>query len=94
MLSIIAREKGMLWSNYVGLFKRLPNGKKDPNGFITSDINKIAQLLLGPNAKPLDMGSVEAIVSALGDAGQDLLANIRANDPNWKEKTNETAINP
>ncbi len=94
LLSIIAREKGMLWSNYVGLFKRLPNGKKDPNGFITSDINKIAQLLLGPNAKPLDMGSVEAIVSALGDAGQDLLANIRANDPNWKEKTNETAINP
>ena len=49
---------------------------------------------MGPNAKPLDMGSVEAIVSALGDAGQDLLANIRANDPNWKEKTNETAINP
>ena len=68
--------------------------EKDPKGFITSDINKIAQLLLGPNAKPLDMGSVEAIVAALGDAGQDLLANIRANDPNWKEKTNETAINP
>lgn len=87
MLSIIAREKGMLWSNYVGLFKRLPNGRKDPKGFITSDINKIAQLLLGPNAKPLDMGSVEAIVSALGDAGQDLLANIRATDPNWKEKS-------
>ena len=86
MLSIIAREKGMLWSNYVGLFKRLPNGKKDPNGFITSDINEIAKLLLGPNARKEDMGSVESIVSALGKEGEQLLANIRANDPNWKEQ--------
>mgnify|MGYP007047344946 CR=1 FL=1 len=85
LLSIIAREKGMLWSNYVGLFKRLPNGKKDPNGLITSDINEIAKLLLGPNARKEDMGSVEAIVAALGTEGEQLLANIRANDPNWKE---------
>ena len=86
LLSIIAREKGMLWSNYVGLFKRLPNGKKDPNGFITSDINEIAKLLLGPNARKEDMGSVESIVAALGKEGEQLLANIRANDPNWKEQ--------
>jgi hypothetical protein len=87
MLSIIAREKAMLWSNYVGLFKRLPNGKKDPDGFITSDINEIAKLLLGPNARKEDMGSVESIVKALGKEGEELLANIRANDPNWKEKS-------
>ena len=86
MLSIIAKGKGMLWSNYVGLFKRLPNGKKDPDGFITSDINEIAKLLLGPNARKQDMGSVEAIVAALGKEGEELLANIRANDPNWKEQ--------
>jgi len=85
MLSIIAREKGMLWSNYVGLFKRLENGKKDPNGFITSDIDEIAKLLLGPNARRQDMGSVEAIVKALGKEGEQLLANIKANDTNWKE---------
>jgi len=87
MLSIIAREKGMLWSNYVGLFKRLDNGKKDPNGFITSDIDEIAKLILGPNARREDMGSVEAIVAALGTEGDQLLANIKANDPNWKEKS-------
>jgi hypothetical protein len=85
LLSVIARQKGMLWSNFVGLFKRLPNGKKDPNGFITSDINEIAKLLLGPNARKEDMGSVESIVAALGKEGEELLANIRANDPNWKE---------
>jgi len=28
---------------------------------------------------------VEAIVAALGTEGEQLLANIRANDPNWKE---------
>jgi len=85
LLSIIARNKGMLWSNFVGLYKRLPNGNKDPNGFITSDINEIAKLLLGPNARKEDLGSVESIVSALGKEGEELLANIRANDKNWKE---------
>ncbi len=85
LLSIIAREKGMLWSNFDGLYKRLPNGKKDPNGLISRDINEIAKLLLGPNARKEDMGSVESIVSILGKEGEELLANIRANDPNWKE---------
>lgn len=85
LLSIIARNKGMLWSNFSGLYKRLPNGKKDPNGFITSDINEIAKLLIGPNGRKEDLGSVESIVAAMGKEGEEILANIRANDPNWKE---------
>lgn len=84
-LANLARKQNLLWSNFQGLFKRLENGKKDPNGLITDNIDKIAQILLGPNATGKDMGSVESIMAALGkEAGDALLVDLR-NDPNWKE---------
>ena len=84
-LANLAKKKNLLWSPYQGLFKRLENGKKDPNGLVTDNIDKVAQVLLGPNATGKDIGSVEQIMAALGkEAGDALLADLRA-DPNWKE---------
>jgi hypothetical protein len=84
-LANLAKKKNLLWSPYQGLFKRLENGKKDPNGLVTDNIDKVAQVLLGPNATGQDIGSVEQIMAALGtEAGDALLADLRS-DPNWKE---------
>lgn len=84
-LARLAKMQNMLWSPYQGLFKRLDNGKKDPNGLVTDNIDQVAQTLIGPNASGKDIGSVEAIMAALGkEAGDALLVDLRS-DPNWKE---------
>jgi hypothetical protein len=73
----------MLWSPYQGLFNRDANGKKAD--LVTDNIDQIAKALLGPNASGKDIGSVEAIMAALGkEKGDALLADLRS-DPNWKE---------
>ena len=67
------------------MFKRLENGKKDPKGLVSDNIDQIAKILIGPNASGKDLGSVEAIIAALGkDAGDAMLSDLRS-DPNWKE---------
>jgi len=75
----LAKDKGMKWSPYKGLFNR------ETNELVSDNIDQIAKLLLGPNASGKDLGSVESIMSALGkEAGNALLADLR-NDKNWKE---------
>ena len=65
------------------MFSRDQAGKKDK--FITQDIDEVARSLLGPNASGKDIGSVEAIMAALGkEAGDAMLADLRS-DANWKE---------
>ena len=82
-LAKLAKDQNMLWSPYQGLFSRDANGKKAD--LISSNIDEIARTLLGPNASGKDIGSVEAIVAALGkEKGDALLADLRS-DPNWKE---------
>ncbi len=82
-LAWLAKQKNMLFSPYQGLFSRDQAGKKDK--FITQDIDEVARSLLGPNASGKDIGSVEAIMAALGkEAGDAMLADLRS-DPNWKE---------
>ena len=82
-LAKLAGNQNMLWSPYQGLFSRDANGKKAD--LITSNIDEIAKALLGPNASGKDIGSVEAIMAALGkEKGDALLADLRS-DPNWKE---------
>ena len=82
-LAKLAKNQNMLWSPYQGLFNRDANGKKAD--LVTDNIDQIAKALLGPNASGKDIGSVEAIVAALGkEKGDALLADLRS-DPNWKE---------
>ena len=82
-LAKLAKNQNMLWSPYQGLFNRDANGKKAD--LVTDNIDQIAKTLLGPNASGKDIGSVEAIMAALGkEKGDALLADLRS-DPNWKE---------
>jgi hypothetical protein len=84
LMTLLAKQKGMLWSPWQGLFKRDENGKKGE--FITNDIDAVAKTLIGPNASGKDLGGVETILSAMPQAeAQRILADIR-NDPNWEEK--------
>ena len=82
-LAKLAKNQNMLWSPYQGLFNRDANGKKAD--LVTDNIDQVAKTLLGPNASGKDIGSVEAIMAALGkEKGDALLADLRS-DPNWKE---------
>jgi hypothetical protein len=82
-MAYLAKKQNMLWSPYQGLFNRDAKGKKAD--LVTDNIDQVAKTLIGPNASGKDLGSVEAIMAALGkEAGNAMLADLR-NDPNWKE---------
>ena len=59
----LAKEKGMLWSAWKGLFTRNAAGKAGE--FVTSDLDEIAKQLIGPNAVAADLGSYESIMAKL-----------------------------
>ena len=83
-MTLLAKQRGMLWSPWQGLFKRDESGKKGE--FISNDIDTVAKTLIGQNASGKDLGSVEAILGAMPqDQAQRILADIR-NDPNWEER--------
>jgi hypothetical protein len=84
LMSILAKQKGMLWSPWQGLFKRDQSGKK--SDFISNDIDVVAKTLLGSQASGKNLGSVEGILSALPkDQAQQLLATAKT-DQAWEEK--------
>jgi len=84
LMTLLAKQRGMLWSPWQGLFKRDESGKKGE--FISNDIDTVAKTLIGQNASGKDLGSVEAILGAMPqDQAQRILADIR-NDPNWEER--------
>jgi len=84
LMTLLAKQRGMLWSPWQGLFKRDESGKKGE--FISNDIDTVAKTLIGQNASGKDLGSVEAILGAMPqDQAQSVLADIR-NDPNWEER--------
>jgi hypothetical protein len=87
-MSMLAKEKGMMWSAWQGLFSRNEAGKKGE--FITSDLDEIAKTLLGDNATAEDLGSVESMVAVLPN-GQDLLRKVEQ-DPNWTDVRESKAI--
>jgi len=74
----LAKEKDMKWSAFKGLLNRADDS------IVSTDIDEIAKILIGPNASAKDLGSVEAIVAALGPNGDQFLSGLRA-DPAWKE---------
>tara|TARA_E500000081_G_C6131370_1_gene353885 strand:+ start:317 stop:1084 length:768 start_codon:yes stop_codon:yes gene_type:complete len=73
--------EGMKWSAYKGLLDR-----KD-DSLISSDLDKIAKILLGANAEAKDLGSVEAMV-AKSSRAKELVDKQEANefdDTPWKK---------
>lgn len=83
MMAILAKQRGLMWSAWQGLFSRTPEGKKGE--LLATDMDEIAQHLLGSNASSKDIGSVEAILAALPqDQANALLARAKE-DPNWVE---------
>lgn len=88
-LNFLARRNGLLWSPYQGLYKRNEDGKRGT--FYSDDIDHIAEVLLGPDAKGKDLASLESIMAAMQphDA-EEMLAALKA-DKSWKESVQESA---
>ena len=58
MMANLAKEQGMKWSPYIGLVNR------ETNEIVSNDMDEIAKMLLGKNAKAADLGSVESMLRA------------------------------
>tara|TARA_B100000780_G_scaffold252986_1_gene200385 strand:- start:129 stop:899 length:771 start_codon:yes stop_codon:yes gene_type:complete len=70
---------GFKWSPYKGLVDRTTNE------LVSSNLDEVAKILIGPNAKAADLGSVESIVKAMGSKGNEFLANMEQNNA-WVSK--------
>jgi hypothetical protein len=70
---------GFKWSPYKGLVDRTSNE------LVSNNLDEVAKMLIGPNAKAADLGSVESIVKAMGADGEQFLANMEQNDA-WVSK--------
>lgn len=79
LMAIIAKDKGLMWSAWQGLFRRNEAGKK--GDFISSDLDEIAQTLLGDGARAQDLSSVEAILAKVPNS-EELLQRAEQ-DRNW-----------
>ena len=75
----LAKSKGYKWSPYKGLVNR------ETNELVSNDLDEIAKELIGPEATSKDLGSVEAIVKAMGPKGKEFLDQLEA-DPNFTAK--------
>lgn len=73
-LAALAKQNDLKWSPYKGLVDR------ETNKILSSDLDEIAQKLLGDDASGRDLASVERIVKALGDQGKEFLSNLES-DP-------------
>ena len=80
-ISKIAKNNGMLWSAWKGLFQRNDKGKAGE--FISSDLDVIASTLLGDGASAKDLGSLESILATMPNAEADALMRDLEADANW-----------
>jgi hypothetical protein len=85
LMAILAKDKGMMWSAWQGLFSRNEAGKK--GDFVTSDLDEIARILLGDGANANDLGSVESMLAKVPN--KDELLSRAEQDRNWTTVTAE-----
>lgn len=88
LLSSIAKETktpefpfGLMWSGFQGLFARDDKGKK--GDLITQNADKVAKILLNPNATAADLGNVERILAAIPNGAENPRVQHALADPNW-----------
>ncbi len=86
----IAKANGMLWSAWKGLFVRDEKGKAGE--FISSDLNVIAQKLLGGNRNATDLNSLESILATMPKDKADALMAELEQDRNWNVPRTESVI--
>lgn len=87
-MSKLAKNKGLLWSAWKGLFRRDDKGKAGE--FISSDLDQIAKVLLNDSATAKDLGSLEAILAAMPQEQADALMAELEQDRNWTTVKTET----
>ena len=92
MLNTLASSQGMLWSPDEGLYARDANGKKAQ--LLSTDLDEIAQYLLGKGASARDLGSVESIMAAIPDEARrnEIFAKAKAS-PSWQAATPDVGTN-
>lgn len=84
MMNALASSQGMLWSPDEGLYARDQAGKKAH--LLSDDLDKIAKLLIGPNAKAQDLGSVESILDAIPDpARKKQIFDLASGGASWQK---------
>lgn len=86
MLNTLASSQGMLWSPDEGLYARDAAGKKAQ--LLSTDLDEIAQYLLGKGASAKDLGSVESIMAAIPDEAKrnEIFAKSKAS-ASWQAAT-------
>lgn len=82
VMNALASSQGMLWNPDEGLFARDDKGKKA--NLISTDIDEIAQKLLGPRASSQDLGSVESIMNSLPPARREQIYSLASSGQSWK----------
>jgi len=80
-ISKLAKQKGLLWSAWKGLYNRNDKGKAAD--LVSDDLDVIAQTLLGDGARAADLGSLESILAKLPKQQADALMAELEQDPNW-----------
>lgn len=82
VMNALASSQGMLWSPDEGLYARDDKGKKA--NLISTDMDEIAQKLLGPNSSSRDLGSVESIMNALPPTQRQQIYTLASSGQSWK----------
>ena len=92
MLNTLASSQGMLWSPDEGLYARDAAGKKAQ--LLSTDLDEIAQYLLGKGASGKDLGSVESILAAIPDETRrnEIFAKAKASS-SWQAATPDVGTN-
>lgn len=89
-LSQLARDHGLLWSPYEGLWTRGADNKK--NKFYANDLDTIAKTLLGPATVADDLSSLDSMLARLPNQGKQLMQCLEQ-DPVFCKKLSKIESN-
>lgn len=79
----LAKQNGLCWSAFQGLYTRDTQGKR--SNLLTVDADYVAWILLGENATAKDLDSFESICAALDPAIKENMMRDLEIDPSWKK---------
>jgi hypothetical protein len=79
----LAKQNGLCWSAFQGLYTRDPQGKR--SNLLTVDADSVAWVLLGEHATTKDLDSFESICAALDPAIKENMTRDLEQDPSWKK---------
>ena len=80
-LSKIAKEQGMLWSAWKGLYERNDKGKA--GNLISYDYDTIVKKILGDNCTTKDAACLESILATMSSNNAEVLMNDLVKDDKW-----------